>query len=279
MLIGNHVVEVMNKGYVSFKDNVTIIQNQRKDVDVVLKQTHRIKFSTSPVNATIMVDRKKYVAPFNLDMQLGSHEFIVQANGYYTLKKNMTITDGQNEVKFHLQRAKYSKSEFYLGGGYSVMPVAGIQACIGGYINSFNVEIGYLKGMADSELIYWYTSDSDNRPAEATYTPTKYQAKLGYGLVLNNLFRLTPQLGISHLTLKENVNDTMKYADGAYASNVCVGLKLDIALATWLVLILVTDYSMAIKKSEGYEALENVSNHFTSLSQGLGIHTGINVKF
>lgn len=280
IIIGNHIVEVVKSGYTSIKENVTITQNQQQNVNAVLKQTHKVVITTSPVRASVAVDGKHLgTAPIGVDMRSGTHEFEVKAQGYYTLRKNEKIGDNQMEINFHLKKQRFNPNELYLGGGYSIMSISGLQGHIGGYISNINVELGYWKSLKDSEPIYWYTSNPDVRPVIATYGSTMYKARLGYGIALNNTFRVTPQLGLSHIVLKESAGGEKTFANGAYSTIFCVGAKIDVAITRWAALTIVPEYTMAVKKSAGFDLLGNISNHIKSHSNGLGIHANINVRF
>ena len=280
IIIGKHAVEVVKSGYTSVKENITIEQNQQQNVNAVLKQTHKVVITTSPIRASVKVDGKGLgTAPIGTDMRSGTHEFEVKAPGYYTLKRSEKIGDNQMEVNFHLKKQRYYPNELYLGGGFSILPISGWQGHVGGYISNINAELEYWQSLKDSEPIYWYTSNPDVRPAIATYESTMYKVRLGYGIALNNTFRITPQLGLSHIVLKESVDSEMVFANGAYSTNFNVAAKIDIAITKWAALTIVPEYTVAVKKSAGFELLEGISDHIKRLSNGLGVHANISVRF
>ena len=280
IIIGEHTVEVAKSGYSSIKENITIIQNQQQNVNAVLKQTHKVAITTSPVRASVTVDGKHLgTTPIGVDMRSGTHEFEVKAQGYYVLRRNEKIGDNQMRINFHLKKQRYKSNEFYFGGGYSLMPISGIQGHIGGYFSNINAELGYWKSLKDSELIYWYTSNPDVRPVMATYSSTAYKLRFGYGIALNNTLRITPQLGLSHVVLEESADSEEAFANGAYSTNFNTGVKIDIAITKWIALTVTPDYTMAVKKSAGFDLLEGMSDHIKTLSNGFGVHADINVRF
>lgn len=280
IIIGEHTVEVVKSGYSSVKENITIIQNQQQSVNAELKQTHKVVITTSPVKASVTVDGTHLgTVPIGVDMRSGLHKFEVKAQGYYTLRKNEKIGDNQMEINFHLKKQRYKPNEFYFGGGYSLMPISGIQGLIGGYLSNINAELGYWKSLKDSELIYWYTSNPDVRPVMATYSSTAYKLRFGYGIALNNTLRITPQLGLSHVVLEESADSEEAFANGAYSTNFNTGVKIDIAITKWVALTVTPDYTMAVKKSAGFDLLEGMSNHLKTLSNCFGVHANINVRF
>lgn len=280
IIIGEHTVEVAKSGYSSVKENITIIQNQQQNVNAILKQTHKVVISTSPVRASVTVDGKHLgTTPLGVDMRSGTHEFEVKAQGYYTLRKDEKIGDNQTKINFHLKKQRYKPNEFYFGGGYSLMPISGIQGHIGGYFSNINAELGYWKSLKDSEPIYWYTSNPNVRPVMATYSSTAYKLRFGYGIALNNTLRITPQLGLSHVVLEESADSEEAFANGAYSTNFNAGVKIDMAITKWVSLTVTPDYSMAVKKSVGIDLLEGMSDHIKTLSNGFGVHANINVRF
>lgn len=280
VIIGSHSIEIRKIGYASTIENVLVQENQNHNMDVTLKQTHLVRISTMPNRAKVTLDNKYLgTSPIEVEMRSGQHHFVIESQGYYTLDKKVQIGDNQKSIKFALKRQNYKSSEIYFGGGYRVMPIGGVQGFVGGYLYNVNMELGYLMELGGSLPIYWNASNPDIRPATATYRSSSYSLRLGYGFALNNLVRITPQLGFAHIVLKESVDTDFAYAHGAYSSNCSIGAKIDLAITPWLVLTISPDYAVAINKSEGYKLLEDISDHIKGLSQGLGVLASFNIRF
>ena len=280
MLIGRHVVEIQKSGYTTHKEEVDIKQDWPTNVRTTLKQTHPVYINSLPSLAEVYVDGK-YAGrtPIRVELRSGKHDFELKSKGYYTLKTTEKIGDNQKNLTLKLKRQRFKPYEFYLGGGCSLMSATGWQGHVGTYLNNINIELGYWEDLGISEPVYWYSSDSDSRPVAATYKGTIYKARLGYGLALNNTFRITPQVGLSHVVLKESADGVHVYANGAYSSNFTGGVKLDIAVTRRAALTIVSDYTMPVKSSVGYELLEGFLYHAQNLSKGLGVHASINLRF
>ena len=280
IIIGHHKIEIKNTGYALFEESVDVQENKRHRIDAQMKLTRNVNIVTYPTNAHITIDNQEYgFAPKRVELQPGTHRFIINSKGYYPVKKNIYLKDNQNSIRFDLKRLNFKSSEIYFSAGYRPIGMKGIQGCIGGYLHNLNVELGYVIGTGKSSPIYWYTTDADIPPTSSTYQSSAYLLRVGYGLVLNNTIRFTPQLGLTHISLKETSDSEDTYANGAYHSTLVLGCKTDIALNGWLSVTLTPEYTLSVQKSEGYELLENLSDDIKNLSNGLGFYAGINVRF
>lgn len=279
-IIGNHTIEIRREGYTSVIEKVSIQENQTHRINATLSLTHKVKITSSPNRASVSLDGKQIGnTPLEVEMRSGSHNFAVNSPGYYTLERKEQIGDNQTEIKFRLKRQHYKSFEGYLGGGYRIMPISGLQGTLGGYLYNINVEFGYLKGSGKSEAIYWYTPGVNMRPTMATYGSTMYQLRVGYGWALNNTFRITPQVGGGYIVLTEITESDEVYANGAYATSFTAGIKIDCAFSKWWAITFVPEYSIAMKKSEGFQLLEGLSTYIKGLSSGLGLNVNLNVRF
>lgn len=280
IIIGDHTVEVRAQGYATYREQVTIKQDWLTNVMATMKQASIVHINTQPVQAEVTIDGD-YMGktPTQVELRFGKHDLALKSQGYYTLKKTVKIAGDQTNLWFKLKRRRFKPYEFYFGGGYSVMPFEGYQACVGTYLGNVNIEYGYWEELGASEPIYWYTPNTDSRPVKATYYGSIYKVRLGYGIALNNRFRITPQVGLSHVVLNEEVGNWQVFADGAYSSNFSAGLKIDVALSRWAALTIVPDYTMGIEKSPGYLLLEGVSDHIKGLSDGVGVCVNFNIRF
>ncbi len=281
LIIGDHVLEVRKTGFTSAIEKVKILENQTHRIYATLSQTHKVKIISSPSQAMVTLDDTPVGnTPIEVEMQSGLHNFAINSPGYYTLKRKELIGDNQKVIKFRLNRQHYKTFEGYLGCGFRIMPISsGLQTIIGAYIYNTNIELGYLKGLDQSEAIYWYALNPNVPPAKANYNSTIYQLRFGYGLSLNNTFRITPQAGGGHIVLTEIADSNEIYANGAHATSFTTGIKIDCAFSKWWAITFVPEYSITIKKSEGFQLLEGISTYIKGLSNGFGLNVNLNVRF
>lgn len=280
LMIGTHIIEVKRTGYSSVTETVSIQENIEHHMSAALKREHRVDIISFPSDAKVILDKKEIgTTPIGIEMRPGYHYINIETKGYYPLKKKVYVSDNQKELEFMLRKKRYKSLEWYAGVGYCIMPSNSVQIVWGAYFKNFQNEFIYSRGLTNSDIIYWYNPNINERPKTATYSNSVYNIRVGYGFVLNNTFRITPQLGFAHLVLSESVDSDEKYANGAYASSLTTGIKMDIALYRWCALSITPYYSIPVKKSGGYQTLENLSNQIKGFSSGFGLQVNLSFRY
>ena len=280
LIIGNYKIEVVKGGYTSYLVEVAIKENQQESINAVLKQTHKVAIVTYPSKVSVTLDGMFLgYSPLGVDLRSGTHNFKIEADGYYPLKKKEKIGDNQTTINFRLRQLKFKPIELYAGYSYNVMPISAWSVFNGAYIKNINFELGYGQSLKASEPIYWHASNTDIRPIKATYGNRVFKVRLGYGFILNNTFRITPQVGLSYLVLRESTETEQKIAGGSNSFNLSFGAKIDVAITRWAAFSIVPEYSMGLIKSDGYKALEKMSSQIKNMSNGLGVHASFSVRY
>ena len=143
-------------------------------------------------------------------------------------------------------------------------------------------------GLKKSESIFW--SETDEFPVSATYKPSIWDLKLGYGIRLSSRIRLTPQLGFQYVGLKETVEELdyaisdyyylpSTIADGANAMSMSIGTRFNIALSPLIGISITPEYKTAIYKSNGYKVLSKTSHEINKYVCGFGGLIDLNLYF
>ena len=168
-------------------------------------------------------------------------------------------------------------NSLYFQAGYNILGLSGMNIGVGGYIKNFNMEANYLIGFSKSGDIYWNDSSGDTMPIVANYSPMGFDFNVGYGILIGNRFRLTPQIGIQYVALSESADK--KVANNANAMSLPIGAKAEFAIVRHFAISLEPSYIINVTKSEGYKALSEISSKIKGYSDGFGINVSLNVNF
>ena len=279
VLIGEKTVRISKTGYKAEEFNLTVTEGKTTEVSKELSNYSLVKFTSDPVGAFLYINgESKGSTPQTIELVSGDYLVEVAYGGHSTYRKMLHIDASQTEKHIKLKRNYIYNNEFYISAGYRMNVMSGIDIGMGGYVGNFNLEFDYILSMKDSESIYWSENDSDNMPNEVVYQFNGITGRFGYGIRLGTRARLTPQVGINHLFLKEK-ETTQFYANGAYSTNGVLALKLDCVLCSHLGITISPEYSMSIMESPGYKKLSSISDTFKKYSSGFGIKLGTYIFF
>ena len=161
---------------------------------------------------------------------------------------------------------------FYVQPAIQVGSLMALGASVGGYISNFNVEAFYMLGLAKSEDIYWNKSGATS--VQCSYKPTAFGLRLGYGFNVMEALRLTPQAGITAVSIKCSDGDSKGNATSATLS-----VRADYAVAPHIQVFAAPEVAFAVSKSDIYQQLIDVSSKIKSWASGFNIRLGLNVSF
>lgn len=279
--IGQHKVMVSSDGYRTETRTVTINENQTTDISVPLSRVANYKFTTSPHGANVYVNKEHIgTAPCSKELTTGTYDIKATKTGYKDYVRTIQLSSSNPNVNIALSKIYNYKNEFYIEGNVRAGTFVSIGATIGGYIRNVNVEASYLYGVGKSETIYW--SGNNTQPLASNYAPVmNVSGKVGYGFPISTRFRLTPQIGVNFLKLKETMESgaSVTPADGAYAASGLISLRFSAAIVDYLAVSLSPEYSFCLMKSEGYTALSEVSPKIQKWSDGFNVKLGITAFF
>lgn len=279
--IGQHEVKVSSNGYRTESRTVTIKENQTTDINVSLSQVANYKFTTTPYGANIYVNKEHIgTAPCSKELTTGTYTIKATKAGYKDYVKSMQLSSSNPNVNVVLSKIYNYKNEFYVEGNVRAGSLIAMGATLGGYISNVNVEASYLYGVGKSETIYW--SGNNTQPLASNYAPAmNVSSKVGYGFPISTRFRLTPQVGVNFLKLKETMESgaSVTPADGAYAASALVSLRFSAAIVDHFAVCLSPEYFFCLMRSDGYTALSEVSPKIKKWSEGFNVKLGITAFF
>lgn len=215
-------------------------------------------------------------------MTAGEHIIKITKDKYQDYTGKVHITSSTPTLKFTLSRQYAEKNAFYMQANFMAGSFMSVGGGIGAFFNNVNAECNYMQGMETSETIWWNPTSDDNTPCGYTYSASSIDARMGYGFILGKRIRLTPQAGVAvvNIKAKDTFNETSDFdASKAYAVSGIAALRFDYAFTPAFAIYLSPQYSMAMKKSDYFETMENVSSKVKGFATGFGGRIGVCVVF
>ena len=162
----------------------------------------------------------------------------------------------------------------YMGTGFKDAVIGGYA---GGYINKFNVEAHCLYGPMSFAKLYWNPSAANESPIEFTYNPLIAGGRFGYGWVVGNRFRLTPQIGADYI----RAIGTSNQGESNYCTSItgCADLKFAIALNHCMEVNLIPQYSYQVYQSSMFKKMSEISPVVNSWANNLSVKLGVGFYF
>lgn len=292
ILIGEHKVEILKNGYKTEIENVNIKEGETYKIDKKLTDYCNAIIDAN-TNAIVYINGFKIgETPCRVNQIAGTYMVKLDSDEYSPYSKKMTLDGSTKDMYIKLHRNYVKEFEFYLSGGYNPINFKLWQIGLGGYIFNINLEGNYLGNVTKSETIY--LGDGEIIPVPVTYSPSGFNFKLGYGIRCNNRIRITPQIGIQYVQLKENMgkmpDDDMYhsnyikleytgFADSSFAISTTLGARISFAIIQHLGISINPEYSLSIKQSKGYKVLSDVSSDINSYSKGINCSVNLNCFF
>lgn len=293
ILVGSHDISLNLPGHKTENLRAEISKDEVSRHNVKLTDFCTATISSSPSYATLRIDGKYQPGgmPHKFDLIAGKYNIEVSARGYTTYNKTLELNGTTKDISVTLRRNYIRKNEFYLQAGYNILAMPGLNFGMGAYISNVNIEANYLLGLSKSPEIYWNDSEGSMLPRTATYTPQGWNAKAGYGIRLFNRMRLTPQVGIQMVALKEKISefsledsleeipDAEKIANGASALSLSFGVRINFALLPCLGISITPEYLIPVSKSDAFKTLSDLSPKIKGYSEGFGCNLSVNLFF
>lgn len=282
LIIGEHRISIRKTGYNTVEKTVTIKENETYTINAQMENIIPISIETTPKYATLYVDGvQRNECGFSLIA--GQHNIKLTASGHYDFVRKINVEKPYETFRFKMKRRYYYPGAFYFGALVSsAFHDATVGGYIGAYINNFNFEGHVLYGPMNSETIYWNSTDSDAEPSQYNYKPLIAGGKFGYGLILGNRARLTPQVGANYIRLSgtELNNSGIGFNPSECEAISLTGtLKLSIAVASCIELNISPEYDLAVYKSDICGALFNTSPTIKSWADGVRVNLGFGLFF
>lgn len=282
LTVGSHYVEMTYKGTILSKE-IEIEEGKTTEVAFEFPAYTLVNVETKPTNAQFVVNGEVIgETPLKTHLKEGNYNVSVYAKKHRKLEKSVTISGEETSLDLRLKRQYITPSAFYLSAEYQFMGISGIKGSIGGFIKNVNIEANAVYSFTSSETIYWNNPSTMTTPYGYEYKPLYLGARVGYGFIIGNRLRLTPQIGGGYVSLtgsvvSEGVEDPS--ATNGYCVSGVVGLRVDFAIAPSVALTLTPNYLIPFSKSGLYEQLSVASKTIKNYASGFAGSAGICIFF
>lgn len=279
--IGKHQVRVTYDGYGEEEREVDIKKDKTCDLAVSLKQEATYKITSNPIGAHVRIGRYDVSnTPCNLVLTTGTYDIRATKAGYKDFRKEMYLNSANPLVEINLAKIMNYKNEAYVEANVRAGTFMAFGATVGGYIYNVNVEASCLVGSGKSETVYW--SGNDTKPIASQYSPSmSVGGKIGYGIALGSRFRITPQIGLNVLKLKETMQEgtTETPAEGANVTSALASLRFSAAIVNHFAISLSPEFSFKMMESDGYKVLSETSSTIKKWGNGFNVKLGLTAFF
>lgn len=280
IVIGEHTVTLTHEGYSPATEHVLVTEGEVTSVEMQLLSIANFTFTTQPQGAFIYIDDRAYgAAPVSVTLSSGQYRITANKTGYKHYSKTHHLKASDTEVKIRMTPLMMKKNGGYLELNATTQSYTSAGATLGFYGGNVNFEFAGSFGFDKSEEIYWCTGITE--PESAHYSPMlNLTGKMGYGIIIANRMRITPQVGVGFTKLWESMETGYSnIADAANTVNALASLRLSVALTKGFVISATPEYALPVKKSKGYELLSDVSPTIEKWNNGLNIKFGVGLLF
>ncbi|MBQ0095525.1 MAG: PEGA domain-containing protein [Bacteroidetes bacterium] len=276
ILIGDHEIELIRQDYSPYKTTVTVKEGQMESVSVKLSDVFQAVFKSNPSGASLTIDgQAQGITPFQKEMSSGDHDIRLSKQGYETYHKTMHIDAIHPEISIDMPKRLLTRNQLQLSALYGLG--GDIDFSAGIYLHDLNMEIGYYSPNKDKVTIYWVT-DPATEASSTRYVECQYQCKsklsavLGYGIRLNNMFRITPQAGVSNLVIQSEDQET-----GVLSA--MAGLKLEYSPLRHIALVARPSYLKPVRMGPIAEQLDKYTSLVCDWCSGFAAEIGVELYF
>lgn len=285
--IGSHEIKVSHKGYQSETRTINIKENKTSDIVFHLtKETiYSIKSTPGEVDYHICnLETNKVVSGTSNRysehrLTTGKYRITAHKSGYSKYDKIVDLDSSNPIIDIKLNPIMNDPYEFYIEGNYRLGNSTSVGGTIGFYWNNVNFDISYQGGTGNEEFLYW--SEEGEKPCKFSYSISSiFTTKIGYGIPIGSRLRITPQLGIYHVSITEkNLHDDLygiSYVvlDGN-SQSLIVSSRVSFALSKHWGISISPEYLVPIKQSKGFKRLSDVSTKIKGWGEGFNVNLGL----
>lgn len=253
-------------------------------VNAPVPHTGNVLIYTRPRSAKATYDGKHEIdLTEQRALPVGTHQFLFTKTDYENLQKDIVVKRGETVIDtLELAMTNYIKNKwgFYFGTGYTITSLSGITGYIGGVIENVDLQLSYTLGLKKSDNVYVYTYDAaTGHELQSTnqYKMNAMAVRLGYQFRPIPRLGLTPQLGfMQQMLTAKNTGGSGKFADGARASSLTLGLKVLGVPVKHLYLFLTPEYALPLKRDNTFKQMAKAADFSAG---GFSVSAGFLVNF
>lgn len=283
VIIGKHSITLTKENYKTESLEVECLEGKNANVVFTLGTIAHMTIDSKPSSSQLFINGESVgVTPYSNDMKSGDYDIELRHAKYKTIKKQIHLDSSNPSTTFVMQKQHQRPYSFYIQPYLQIGSSMAIGGIIGGYIANVNIEGYYSLGLGTSEMIYWNSIDSSDKPCGYSYKANNVGGKIGYGIIFGTRMRLTPQvgLGVAKVASAETYDLAPDFdASKTYAVSASLGVKYECAIANCLGIFVTPEYSFVTKKGEYFNNLSNISNKIKGYASGLNVRVGLSLFF
>ena len=282
VLVGERHVSIKQGGYNTENVKVQVKESETSKIDVKLSDIISVSIASNPAASIYIDDKPMGKTPWSSAIPSGEYKIRLEADKYHDFEKVVSVDSENKDFKFKLKRRYFKPLNFYISGEYQILSNNGIKGSIGTFVKNINIEANVVYGLKECEVIYWNIPEQMTKPSGYTYKPMYFGGRIGYGFIIGNRLRITPQAGAGLLMIKGSKVDsgaTDPLTTDGYSVPALVGCRLDFAVAPAVALSLTPNYSFAIIESELYKQVSSTSKIVKGYSSGPSMGIGVCFMF
>lgn len=249
-------------------------------------ETKEVRFSDYDISA--LEGRQTYL--LTLDATLPAMEAVMSiidaTNNQDSVPMIIVKTDQglvvQSQADFIAEAQKRSY-QIYIEGKFQAGSMMGVGGGLGAYIKNFNVEAYAIVGMSESKEVFYLPSDKSQKAYSYTYKAMQFGGKVGYLFPINDMFRITPQIGAGIASIsgseKQQGSGTNPKATNAYTIPISAAIRAEILFGKNFGISLTPEYAFAVSKSDAFTRISDVCSDVNGFGQGFNARVGIFVCF
>lgn len=286
---GEYNVEVRQANHRSTFQRITVKRNESQSITLAPPTPiyGSVSVISEPSGAKIGIDGKQYgITPRNVpDVLIGNHKLTLTLPNYLEEELSFNVKEGEvTNVKAKMtklsavgRKSRYANMklkpyQIYVSPTFQVGTFMGVGGSVGAYIDNFNVELSFIYGIGKSDTLY-LVSKYGIEMLHQSFFHFFAGGKVGYGISLKSNLRITPQMGAGIVAFN---NSPFPKSSAIVAT---VGARLDYAFTSHFGVFIAPEGGFAVKKSEGFKYIAEVSPKIKGWATGFNCKLGVSVFF
>ena len=268
---GPHKYTLRKTNYATLDSSLVAIEDKPLTINQKMIAIIPFTIKSNAYGANVYMDGWKIgETPVLTEHQNGEVQVRLTCYGYHSRTTTLNINGKKDTYTVNLKRRFFYPDEIYLSVDYGFGNLTTVGATMGFFLSGFNVEASLGYGLDKKDEIYWLPNYASKAPL-ASADPVKYNAfntsvKLGYGMLLGNRIRFTPQVGINYTVYMDW--SSSEESDMTSVLKGCVGARFDLALAKGFCLAVSPEYNFKLSSGKPYESMAKVSETINKASKG-----------
>lgn len=279
---GNHTFRLEAENYKTYEKEINV-DGSSPSLLFEMESTLTRLVVKSNRYASLYVDGKYQMGiggsmPDTLLLPHGNYKIEGKVGHRYD-SKTVSLSSPTAELQLNLKQNRIHKNSFYIEGNYSVGGYSGYGGTVGMFIHNWNLEGTFLVGAQTSDPVFarYDFDELGSAFSYSTYKSMNIGGRIGYGFRLGRQIRLTPQVGMAVVKLKEDENTYEPLFDGSSSISATLGARMSWAFRSWLALTLTPEFAIPVMDTDGYKVAREVSSDIDKWSKGFNLRAGLTI--